>query len=151
MKIDVLGWKRASGHNSKMGKLWVHLSLHADSIPARRLTIGLMSADADRTVVRPGNKRGRPSNLARQAAAAAAAAAAQLRDGDQASPSRSQNANPATDRDGLSQVIMLLLLRSHLVFWSGGERSSTDMEIEKHCFQSNLHFPHEIPILDFFH
>ena len=69
------------------------------------------AADADRPVVRAGNKRGRPSNLARQAAAAAAAAAAQLRDGDQASP-RSQNANPAADRDGLSQVIMLLLLRS---------------------------------------
>ncbi len=77
----------------------------------RCLTIRLMSADADMPVVRPGNKRGRPSNLARQAAAAAAAAAAQLRDGDQASPSRSQNANPAADRNGLSQVIMLLLLR----------------------------------------
>ncbi|DBA80741.1 TPA: hypothetical protein ACH3X1_007970 [Trebouxia sp. C0004] len=60
--------------------------------------------DAGRPAVRPGSKRGRPSNLARQAAAAAAAAAAaQLRDGDQASPSRSQSANPATDRDGLSQ------------------------------------------------
>ncbi|KAL0037884.1 hypothetical protein WJX79_003856 [Trebouxia sp. C0005] len=59
--------------------------------------------DAGRPVVRPGNNRGRPSNLARQAAAAAAAAAAQLRDGDQVSPSRSQNGNSAADRDGLSQ------------------------------------------------
>ncbi|KAA6417770.1 MAG: hypothetical protein FRX49_12269 [Trebouxia sp. A1-2] len=61
--------------------------------------------DAGRPVVRPGNKRGRPSNLARQAAAAAAAAAAQLRDGDQVSPSRSQNGNSAADRDGLSQIL----------------------------------------------
>ena len=86
------------------------MSLHAVSTPERRLTICLMSADAGRVVVRPGNKRGRPSNLARQAAAAAAAAAVQLMDGDQASPSRSQTANPAPDRDGLSQVFMLLLL-----------------------------------------
>ena len=70
-----------------------------------------MSADAGRPVVRPGNKRGRPSNLARQAAAAAAAAAAQLRDGDQVSPSRSQNGNSAADRDGLSQVHMSLTLQ----------------------------------------
>ncbi len=125
--------------------------LHTDNIIERCLTICLMSADAGVPVVRPGNKRGRPSNVARQAAAAAAAAAAQLRDGDQASPSRSQNANPAAGRDGLSQVNMSLLLRSHLVFWSGGERSSTDMGIAKHCFQSNLHFPHEILILHFFH
>ena len=110
-----------------------------------------MSAEAERPVVRAGNKRGRPSNLARQAAAAAAAVAAQLRDGDQTSPSRSKNANSAAGRDGLSQVNMSLLLRSHLVFWSGGERSSTDMGIAKHCFQSNLHFPHEIPILRFLH
>ncbi len=107
-------WIVTSGHNSKMGKLRVNLSLHADSISERRLTMGLMSADAGRPVVKPGNKRGRPSNLARQAAAAAAAAAAHSRDGDQASPSRSQSANPAADRDGLSQVSMSLPIILHL-------------------------------------
>ena len=106
------------------------MSLHADSISERCLTIGLMSADAGRPVVRPSNKRGRPSNLARQAAAAAAAAAAQLTDGDQASPSRSPNANPAADKDGLSQVFMLLLLRLHLVVRSGGKSSLRDMRTE---------------------
>ena len=123
---------------ARQGSFGSHSSLHADSMSERCLTNCLMSADAGRPVVRLGNKRGRPSNLARQAAAAAAAAAAQLRDGDQASPSRSQSANPAADRDGLSQVHMPPLLRLHLVFRSGGKRSSRDPGIEKQLFVSHV-------------